>query len=78
MLNYLLTVLLLLFFACLCVWRVCVCVGGGILCGLCLRNLNNLSDGFYRFSSDNISSFYLFSYLFLVVILSFSFRKVHA
>lgn len=75
MLNYLLTVLLLLFFACLCVWRVW---GGGILCGLCLRNLNNLSDRFYRFSSDNISSFYLFSYLFLVVILSFSFRKVHA
>lgn len=29
MLNYLLTVLLLLFFACLCVWRVCVCVWGG-------------------------------------------------
>lgn len=29
MLNYLLTVLLLLFFACLCVWRVCVCGGVG-------------------------------------------------
>lgn len=26
-----------------------------------LNNLNNLSNGFYRFSSDNISSFYLFS-----------------
>lgn len=35
MLNYLLTVLLLLFFACLCVWRVCVC-GGGVFCVVCV------------------------------------------